>query len=147
MKPDGPSGASSLELKVGLRVNVLLVEDFDVVRPEMEALLAGLPAVDRIVSAAGVAEAEEAIAEAAFDAWVLDYDLGDGTAADLIESLAGETAGDRPAVFVVTNHASPALCRRCLAAGADGFYDKATDLDEMLTALEEEKEEDPCRST
>lgn len=113
------------------------MEDSDVVRREFERLIADLSVVDRVVAAEGAGAAGREIERNAFDAWVLDFDLGDGTALDLIESLAGHPPVDRPAVFVVTNHASPALRERCLEAGADRFFDKSGDLDALFAALED----------
>ena len=113
------------------------MEDSDVVRREFERLIADLSGVDRVVAAEGTAAAGREIGRDSFDAWVLDFDLGDGTALDLIESLADHPPADRPAVFVVTNHASPALRERCLEAGADRFFDKSGDLDALFAALED----------
>ena len=118
-------------------MDVLLVEDSDVVRREFERLIAGLAVVDRVVAAEGAAVAGREIERDTFDAWVLDFDLGDGTALDLIESLPGDSGAHRPSVFVVTNHGSPALRERCLDAGADRFFDKSGDLDALFAALED----------
>ena len=40
-----------------------------------------------------------------------------------------------PAVFVLTHDASPAMRRRCLAAGVDAVFDKTAELEALRTAL------------
>lgn len=111
------------------------MEDSDLVRDELERLVRELPGVRRVAAVAGVAEALRELAGAEFDTWLLDFDLGDGTALELLEERPGDGEGDGPVVFVVTNHASSSLRERCLAAGADGFFDKSAGLDEMLVDL------------
>jgi DNA-binding NarL/FixJ family response regulator len=68
-------------------VNVLLVEDSEVVRREIARMIGKSPAVDEIMPAATVAEARERLTERDFDAWVLDFELGDGTALELLDDL------------------------------------------------------------
>jgi CheY-like chemotaxis protein len=43
--------------------------------------------------------------------------------------------GPRPRVIVLTNHAGDAYRQACLAAGADHFFDKSTEMDRVLDVL------------
>lgn len=117
-------------------MDILLVEDSDVVRKEVSALLRELPAVKDVDARADVRAAREALAGRTFDLWVLDFQLGDGTAVDLLEDRRRTAASSRPGVVVVSNHANRVVRERCLEAGADHFFDKGADLDRMVDAVE-----------
>lgn len=112
-------------------MNVLLVEDSDVVRAELEALLLGLSGIERVTPTAGVEAARAALEHGAFGLWVLDFRLADGTALDLLADLP-----DGPAVLVVTAHPTPSLRRRCLRSGADRVLDKAGGGRELAAAVD-----------
>lgn len=116
-------------------MNVLLVEDSEVVRREVARMLGESRTVEEVTLAAGVAEARERLTEREFDAWVLDFELGDGTALELLDDLVAGEFDDPPVVAVLTNHASPLLRERCLEAGADLFFPKSTGLNELVETL------------
>lgn len=92
--------------------------------------------VDEVAQAAGVAQAREKLREGEFDAWVLDFELGDGTALELLDDLVAGEFDDPPVVAVLTNYATPLLRERCLEAGADLFFPKSTGLTELVETLE-----------
>lgn len=119
-------------------MDVLVVEDSELLRDELEQLLVASPAVDRVLAASGVAEARDRIRADAFDVWVLDFQLGDGTAIDLLADLDARGPRSRPFVAVVTNYSSPFLGERCIEAGADRFFDKSREMDELVVAVEEQ---------
>ena len=68
-----------------------------------------------VTVAASLAEARRALAEQAFDAVLLDYDLPDGKGASLLDFL--RQLPNRPAVIAVSSH--EAGNRALLEAGAD----------------------------
>ena len=73
-----------------------------------------------VTVAASLAEARRALAEQAFDAVLLDYDLPDGKGASLIDLI--RQLPQRPAVVAVSSH--DAGNRALLQAGADGTCPK-----------------------
>lgn len=117
-------------------MDILLVEDSDVVRNEIATLLRDLTVVEDVDARASTSEAREALAGRTFDLWVLDFQLGDGTALDLLEDRESLPASSRPDVVVVSNHASRVVRERCLEAGGDHFFDKGADLDRMVDVVE-----------
>lgn len=118
-------------------MDVLIVEDSDVVRQELARLLRELPVVDRIVARAGVEEALAVLEDEPFALWVLDFQLMDGTAVDLLEVRGSDRIRSPRWVVVVTAHATPTIRKRCLRAGADYFFDKAGGIDELVSTVEE----------
>lgn len=121
---------------MAIYVDILLVEDSEFVRREIVALLEELPVVDEVVQRPGIAEAREALEERDFGLWVLDFQLEDGTALDLLRERRRASEPERSEVMIVTNHATPLVRNRCLQAGADHFFDKTAELDEMLAVVE-----------
>lgn len=66
---------------------------------------------------------------------ILDISLPDGSGLNLLDEFRQEANNTPPAsIFVLTNHASPEFRKRCLAAGANEFFDKA-DIHSFLTYL------------
>lgn len=126
-------------------MDVLIVEDSDVVRQELTTLLRELPVVDRIVARAGVEEALAVLENGTFALWVLDFQLPDGTAVDLLEARGSDPVRSPGDVVVVTAHATPMIRTRCLRAGADYFFDKAGGTDDLLSTIEAiTASPDPC---
>lgn len=117
-------------------MDVLLVEDSEVVREEVEAGLSDISAVRQVRARSSVQEAREALEERRFDVWVLDFQLSDGTAIDLLEERRDDPELSRAKVIVVTAHATPVVRKRCLETGADYFFDKASGVDDLAAAVE-----------
>lgn len=116
-------------------MNILLAEDSDVLRKEIERALLDIAGVDQVVLTSSVAETREAVSGEVFGLLVLDFALGDGTALDLLNDPPAELRSDRPPVIVLTIHASKALFERCLAAGASHCFDKTSDWEELLEVI------------
>lgn len=114
---------------------ILLAEDSQVLRREIERALLDIPGVDRIVLAASVAETRGVAKLAPFDLIVLDFALGDGTALDLLHDPPWRWETDPPPVIILTIHASKPLFRQCLEAGATHCFDKTTDWEELLAVI------------
>lgn len=105
------------------------MEDSELVRREIERLLRTTPGVTEIASCGSVASARELLADGSYDAWVLDFHLGDGTALDLLDER------DEARVVVVTAQPTEGVRERCLGAGVDRFIDKADGMAVLGEAL------------
>lgn len=116
-------------------MNILLAEDAALLRDQIVFELRDIPGVERVEAASSVREAREALTIEAFDLWVLDFELRDGTALDLLEDRRALDEARRPAVIVSTIHTSPLLRDRCLDAGAGYFYSKADDWEDLLEVV------------
>lgn len=116
-------------------MDVLIVEDSEVVREEIAAALTELAGVNRVIARSGLGEAREALDEQDFDVWVLDFQLPDGTAIELLEERQNDPELSHTRVVVATAHATPVVRKRCLEAGADCFFDKASGANELAPAV------------
>ncbi|HSM08456.1 MAG TPA: response regulator [Gemmatimonadota bacterium] len=118
-------------------MNILLAEDSDLLRKEIERALVEIAGVKRVVLSSSVAETREAVSREVFDLIMLDFALGDGTALDLLNDPPAGLGSDGPPVIILSIHASKALCQRCLAAGASHCFDKTSDWESLIEVIEQ----------
>jgi len=118
------------------RLRVFVVEDSDIVRTRLVAMLAETRGVEVSGEAANVADALTRLPAGRPDAVLVDLRLPDGDGFDVIRAAKALTP--TPVVVVLTSYAYPQLQARGLAAGADWFLDKSTEflrVPEILTSL------------
>lgn len=114
-------------------LRVGLVDDSQLLRLRVRALIADLSGVTLVGEATSLAEARRDLAGWSADVVVLDLRLTDGNGLDLLVDLKGRP--DAPAVIVFTNYSYHLLRDRCLAAGADVFLDKVADFASLPATL------------
>lgn len=107
-----------------MRERILVVEDEAPLRFAVSRMLQQL-GYD-VEGAATVREAAGALRAERMDAAIVDYQLPDGTALDLLPRLQG--GATRVPTAVLTGHASIELAVRCLQEGADHFLTKPVEL-------------------
>jgi DNA-binding NarL/FixJ family response regulator len=120
-----------------------VVEDSDIVRTRLVALLAETRGVEVAGEAASVADALTRLPAERPDAVLVDLRLPDGDGFDVIRAAKALTPV--PLVVVLTSYAYPQLEAQGLAAGADWFLDKSTEflrVPEILTSLSPMSRED-----
>lgn len=114
-------------------MDIVIVEDSELVRESLGRLLAGLPGA-RVTGMAGSEdEAVELIVGARPDAVVLDLNLARGNGVGVLRRIRDRGCGTR--VLVLSQHADPVYRQVCMDAGADGFYDKAREIPDLLGRL------------
>lgn len=114
-------------------LHVQIAEDSPRIRDLLLDQLAHLPGV-RVTAASRTAEeALRCLREAPPDLLVLDLQLEQSSALDVMREL--RSAARRPCVAVLTNHADPETREACEAAGASYFFDKSADFDRFLETV------------
>jgi DNA-binding NtrC family response regulator len=110
---------------------ILVVEDDPLVRPGIREALedAGYDVVD----AADCRTAEESFRAILPDVVVLDYQLPDGTALDLIPRF--KTASPSAAIVILTAHGTIGLAVESIKAGAEQFLTKPVELTALLLVI------------
>lgn len=112
---------------------ILIVDDSAVVRDRLVQLLAGLQEME-IVGEAGDAErGRELTRKLKPDVIIIDVQMRNGGGINLLQNI--KQMDPAPHVIVLTNEAYPEIRSRCLDAGADYFFDKSTEYQEMVTVL------------
>ena len=115
------------------RLTVLVVDDSDVFRTRLCALLREDARIEIIGEARDVREALALFEATRPDAVVLDYCLSDGTAVAVLRHV--KQLAPRCIVLMLTNLREPVFEQVCLMSGADYFFHKATDFERVPEVL------------
>jgi DNA-binding NarL/FixJ family response regulator len=114
-------------------MNVFVVEDSSLLRERLIRNLTGIHGVE----VAGYSDtAEEAIQQIQAvhpDAIILDIRLRQGTGFQVLQAV--KTKGKPPLVIVLTNFAYPQYRNKYIEAGADYFFDKSNEFDQVVVIL------------
>jgi two-component system OmpR family response regulator len=123
-----------------MRLRIYLVEDSPVIRDALAESLEELVGARVVGWASTEAEAIQWL-EANPSNWdlaVVDLFLLQGSGLNVVKSCSNRAL--RQKVIVLTNYATEPIRQRCLAAGADAIFDKATQIDEFTTYAIDEVE-------
>ncbi len=114
-------------------MKVFVVDDSAVIRKRLKRMLADEPQVQVIGEAGDAQGGTDAILRLKPDVVLLDIHLLDGSGIDVLERLKKTTPS--PAVIILTDYPYPEYRQLCLAAGADFFFVKSTEFDQVIPAL------------
>ena len=118
-------------------LRVFLVEDSAAIRERLTETISSLSHVHVAGHAETEAAAIAALQAEPCDAVVLDLQLRQGHGFNVLKALRSDPNTARMIVLVLTNHATPQYLARSLELGADHFFDKSRDYDQLCAALEE----------
>lgn len=107
-----------------------VVDDSDALRQEFVRQLAELPHVTVVGEATCVADAVAGIAATLPDVVTLDIQLATGTGIEVLAAV--RHVYPDMTIIVLTNYAQPQYRTRCLAAGADFFFDKSNEFEKAV---------------
>jgi len=119
----------------GKFMKVYLVDDSLVFCQRLKRMLADVPEVQVIGEAGDAQVAMEAILKQKPDVVLLDIHLLNGNGIDVLQRLKKATPA--PVVIILTNYPYPQYRQICLAAGADFFFVKSTEFDQVVPALKQ----------
>lgn len=115
-------------------MNVVIVDDSEVVAERLERMLNEASDQFRVVwRARSVGEGRNVVRCTTPDVIILDIQMPDGSGIELLEDVKCEAK--TPVVIVLTNYPFPQYRERCLRAGADYFFDKSIEFDQVVTVL------------
>jgi DNA-binding NarL/FixJ family response regulator len=93
------------------------------------------------IEVVGVSDSEAAALEAIRrlkpDVVLLDLQLKTGSGTNVIRAVRADPGLAATRLLVTSNHTAPRLRAGCLELGADGFYDKVKELEELTSRLME----------
>ena len=118
-----------------LRIRVVLVDDSEVVRMGLRALLGTDPALEVVGEAGNVATGVETCARLRPDVVLLDLRLPDGTGVEACRQIVKRTPDSR--VLVLTSNADGATVDDAIRAGAHGYLLKEIDGRGLTNAIHE----------
>lgn len=105
-------------------IRVVVVDDHQLVRDGLKAVLSREEGIEVVGEAEGLAEAVRRVAFCEPDVVTMDADLPDGSGVDACKPIKTISPGTR--ILIVTAYADPDLFRRARQEGADGFVLKRT---------------------
>lgn len=114
-------------------LKVVLIEDSVLLRQTLGAILDELAGVEVVGGAADECSAIELLQRHRPDLAIVDLQLQAGSGLGVLQALSRNP--DRfgnPRAVVFSNHRQAVIRERCLALGVEGFFDKATQLDDLL---------------
>jgi DNA-binding NarL/FixJ family response regulator len=121
-------------------MNVFVVEDSSLLRERLIRTLTGIHGV-RVTGYADTAEdATQMIHELHPDAVILDIRLRQGTGFQVLQAI--KVRGQPPVVIVLTNFAYPQYRKKYMDAGADFFFDKSNEFDQVVVVLNQYLQKD-----
>jgi DNA-binding NarL/FixJ family response regulator len=112
---------------------VHLAEDSDPLRELFAFRLEQLPNVRVTATSTSAFETLSHIRSGLPDLLVLDLQLDQSSALDVLRDLV--RVQGRPRVAILTNHSDHETRETCRAAGADAFFDKSTEFDLFLESV------------
>ena len=116
-------------------MKLLIVDDSELIRYRLVRQVASIPGIRRVMTASGRLQAQYMVGRSKPALVVLDLNLPDGDPVHLIPELKLAREGLR--IAILTNDATEFNRQRCLQAGADWFFDKSTEYEQLLTLLRE----------
>ncbi|MBC8078599.1 MAG: response regulator transcription factor [Chloroflexales bacterium] len=118
----------------GAPIKVLLVDDHEVVRVGMRALLSVQPHIELVGEAVNAAQALALLETTPPDIILLDIDLGNESGLDLLPILQARIPDAR--VILLTGLRDTVIHRRAVRAGAMGLVLKDKPIDVVVKAIE-----------
>lgn len=114
-------------------MKVAVIEDNVPVRQLLVRRAEKLDGITVVAQASGEDEAVDAVMATAPDVVLLDLRLAQGTGLSVLSRIRGRDYAGQ--VFVLSSEDSETYAGLCRRRGADGFYDKAFDFEQLLTDL------------
>lgn len=114
-------------------VRIVLIEDSVALRDLLAEMLADAGGVEIVGSAGNETAAIDLLRQLHPDLAIVDLELQNGTGLKVLAALQAMPAcADMPRAVVFSNHTHPIVRERCRMLGAQAFFDKSFQLDELL---------------
>ena len=115
-------------------MKVLIADDSYEVRERIKMLLSEVEKVEMIGEAENVQQAIEHIRQQGPDVVILDIRMPGGNGIDVLREI--EKKDRVPMVIMLTNYPYPQYRKKCEELGADYFFDKVTEIEEIPKVIE-----------
>lgn len=113
--------------------HLLLLDDSELIRTSLRALLDRVEGIASIREAATLGEALDSVRHNPTTLVIMDLHLPDGLGMDIVHQL--KQFAPLLWIAVLTLQPLPIYRQRCLALGADWFFDKATEVEDLLEVV------------
>ena len=118
-----------------MMLKVVIADDSALVRERLAALVSDIEGVEMVGQASNASDAIDISQRLKPDVVILDIRMPGGNGIQVLEAIKASEAG--PVVIMLTAFPYPQYRDKCLKAGADHFFDKATELDSVPEVLKQ----------
>ncbi len=116
-------------------MKILIVDDSEIMRERLKAMLSEITELENISQAEDVLGAITSFQKLNHEAVILDIRMPGGSGIDVLQKI--KRGDPSPLVIVLTNYPYPQYRRKCIDAGADFFFDKSTEFDKVTKVLKQ----------
>jgi len=116
-------------------MKVFIADDSPVLRERLNSMLSELPGIKVIGQTGNVLEAIQSIQALHPDAVILDICMSGGSGIDVLENI--KTSSGPPVVIMLTNYSDPQYRKKCMALGAEYFFDKSAEFKKARKVCEQ----------
>ncbi len=116
-------------------MKVFIADDSKIFRERLKEMLSELTKVEIIGEAEGALETTKRIRKLNPDVVILDIRMPDGSGIDVLKHI--KKNNHAPAVIILTNYPYPQYRKKCMELGADYFFKKSDEIEEVLEALKQ----------
>ncbi len=116
-------------------MKLFVVDDSVVIRQRLKRMLSDELGIEVMGEAGDAPAATATILETKPDVVLLDIHLSNGNGIDVLHDLKKQKPA--PAVIILTDYPYPEYRQLCFEAGADFFFVKSTEFDEVVPALKQ----------
>jgi DNA-binding NarL/FixJ family response regulator len=114
-------------------MKVLIVDDSAVVRVRLADLLLEVEGVESVAQAENGQQALELVKSLKPDVAIVDVRMPRRSGIDLLEDV--RKSRQTLKVIMLTNYPTPENREKCLSLGADYFFDKSSEIEEVVNVL------------
>jgi DNA-binding NarL/FixJ family response regulator len=114
-------------------MKVLIADDSPIVYERLTGMVSNLKGIETIGHAHNASEAINAIEELKPDVVIMDVQMSGGHGIDVLHYIKKEHPDT--VVIILTNYTYPQYRQRCMDEGADFFFDKSTEFNEVTEVL------------
>jgi DNA-binding NarL/FixJ family response regulator len=114
-------------------MKVLIVDDSAVVRVRLADLLLEVEGVESVAQAENGQQGLELVKSLKPDVAIVDVRMPRRSGIDLLEDV--RKSRQTLKVIMLTNYPTPENREKCLSLGADYFFDKSSEIEEVVNAL------------
>jgi DNA-binding NarL/FixJ family response regulator len=116
-------------------MKVLIVDDSKIVCNGLQQMLINIADVEIVGQANNAQDAIQSISESKPDVVILDIRMPGLNGIDVLKDIRAKKLSCR--VIMLTNYPYPQYREKCQAMGADYFFDKVTQIEEIPKVIEE----------
>jgi two-component system, OmpR family, response regulator len=113
-----------------MKFRAFIVEDSSTIRDNLIETLKELAHIEPVGTTESEHEATRWLAANEWDLAIIDLFLREGSGMNVLDACRQRRAGQK--VVVLSNHSSRDVRWRCMQLGADGVFDKSTELEKLV---------------